>query len=980
MKKLLTIIGLICLSLNLVHAQQFTKINPPTEKTLKCSCFEENGKLLVGHTSLNNDSFIFDRWNPISKKWNYSVYKVLTHEEWDEFFDNNYSCATIKDTVYLSVQRTTREFPRIYTLSDTNASLLAKLQDSGNTALDFNMKVVNQHLMVYGTFDSINHAYTGKVAYLKNKIWRNTGEPFPDNKSQLFYSFANRKDTSMFIVNQSGVKTIYSWVFPNQWTKRNFNQGFENVYSMGNTWVFSKKSSDSMFYLNVSTITGYKTNRGRGIDFRQSVETPKGFILYNENSQSIPQQMEDMAFYRYSSKQFKPFYKTNPEALVAVTENDTHCYVFSTTDILYRNVNFSNMLELRVDSTVAYGLDTIGFYLFLDKNDNNVYDVTDVLSSLSNIRNLTYNYRVSYLPANGYFTDIIPNYNDVTYGNLQYSFDVCAALKFSGNQKTLNTNSGVSKQNLLYPFKTNPDVNLSVQNMSFHQARILDTIPLLVNIKNRDCYSGSSSKASVVIQLDSGTVLVSSSPAYSSYSGHTLKFDQMTVNNLSNNTIQLKVIYPNTAYTMGQKVKHYARITSTQGEDSTDNLDSMVQKLVYSYDPNTKYSEPEGITHTDLKAIRYYIEFQNEGNNDARKVTVVDTLNLKMPIYEFQMVGSSHDYTVSLRGNVVTWVFDDINLKPKSENEEASKGYLVFDARIRTSIRVGDSILNKAQIFFDYNKPIETNKAKIRRDEPKPLVIIAGFTPTLNCRVVDFKETCKGLPDSYYWKFGDGQVSYQKQPSHRYTYNGLYNVWLLIKKYDAVRNVFVMDSMNALVEVTCNGCLKQASFVWGIDANNCKKVNLTNQTSGNISTTWLIEDAKGVNTYIYTYHASYTYKENGTYSIYMYIHYYDSLIDSHCYDTLMKQVKIDCNTSLDETGYQSPFRLELYPNPASELIMISNRGGEKQTIYIYDIRGVMIKSMEIGGNMADKIETRDWCRGLYMVTSSSGEQFRFILE
>jgi hypothetical protein len=85
------------------------------------------------------------------------------------------------------------------------------------------------------------------------------------------------------------------------------------------------------------------------------------------------------------------------------------------------------------------------------------------------------------------------------------------------------------------------------------------------------------------------------------------------------------------------------------------------------------------------------------------------------------MIGATYPYFVSIQPgtNIVTWQFNNINLKPKSENEEKSKGYLVFEANVRGDLRVGDSIRNKAYIYFDYNEPIITNYAVITRVEEK---------------------------------------------------------------------------------------------------------------------------------------------------------------------------------------------------------------------------------------------------------------------
>src|SRR5690606_35656397 len=119
------------------------------------------------------------------------------------------------------------------------------------------------------------------------------------------------------------------------------------------------------------------------------------------------------------------------------------------------------------------------------------------------------------------------------------------------------------------------------------------------------------------------------------------------------------------------------------------------------------------------------------GTADAYRVRVVDTLNLKMPVYQFKMIGASHSYKLTHSNNVVTWVFDNINLKPKSVDEEASKGALVFEAYVRGGLGIGDSIINNASIFFDLNEPIRTNNSVVVRTDSntslKPILNNTGI-------------------------------------------------------------------------------------------------------------------------------------------------------------------------------------------------------------------------------------------------------------
>jgi hypothetical protein len=50
-------------------------------------------------------------------------------------------------------------------------------------------------------------------------------------------------------------------------------------------------------------------------------------------------------------------------------------------------------------------------------------------------------------------------------------------------------------------------------------------------------------------------------------------------------------------------------------------------------------------------------------------------------------------------------MFDNINLEP------AAHGNIVFKIKTKNNLTVGSSVSNKAEIYFDYNFPIETNTA-----------------------------------------------------------------------------------------------------------------------------------------------------------------------------------------------------------------------------------------------------------------------------
>jgi len=147
----------------------------------------------------------------------------------------------------------------------------------------------------------------------------------------------------------------------------------------------------------------------------------------------------------------------------------------------------------------------------------------------------------------------------------------------------------------------------------------------------------------------------------------------------------------------------------TNDLDSSNNRDTLKLKTVAAIDPNIKESYPEGYVQHPVSKIRYHIQFQNEGNYYATRVVVVDTFDGKLPLTKIQMIGTKHPYTLRVEnGNVLIWEFDNIQLMPKSMDEYGSRGYISFEAPLYKPLNIGESVKNRAHIYFDFEDPLPT--------------------------------------------------------------------------------------------------------------------------------------------------------------------------------------------------------------------------------------------------------------------------------
>jgi hypothetical protein len=202
---------------------------------------------------------------------------------------------------------------------------------------------------------------------------------------------------------------------------------------------------------------------------------------------------------------------------------------------------------------------------------------------------------------------------------------------------------------------------------------------------------------------------ISSSISPTSQSSNLLTFSLNNIKKLESGTIKIEF-----ELHAKKQLNSYIQfvcntLTKTNDKDSSDNTDTLQQRVVAAIDPNKKQSFPEGAVSQPVTKIKYVIRFQNEGNYFARKVTVVDTFDARFPLTKLQMTGSKHPYSLRVeKGNILIWEFNNINLPPKSDGDEVSQGFIAFEAPLAKPLGINETIQNRAHIYFDYEDPLPT--------------------------------------------------------------------------------------------------------------------------------------------------------------------------------------------------------------------------------------------------------------------------------
>ena len=158
------------------------------------------------------------------------------------------------------------------------------------------------------------------------------------------------------------------------------------------------------------------------------------------------------------------------------------------------------------------------------------------------------------------------------------------------------------------------------------------------------------------------------------------------------------------------------------GTDSvySNNISEVKMLIRGSFDPNDKQG-PKTVTPKQVQNgefIEYTIRFQNTGTDTAFTVVIADTLTSNLLPETLEMMSTSHNCKSTVNGNQVYFEFLNILLPDSNMNEVKSHGYVRFKVKPKNSLKLGQSILNTASIYFDYNKPVVTNTVNTKVDEP----------------------------------------------------------------------------------------------------------------------------------------------------------------------------------------------------------------------------------------------------------------------
>tara|TARA_R110002124_G_scaffold5301_1_gene33021 strand:+ start:32856 stop:35453 length:2598 start_codon:yes stop_codon:yes gene_type:complete len=147
----------------------------------------------------------------------------------------------------------------------------------------------------------------------------------------------------------------------------------------------------------------------------------------------------------------------------------------------------------------------------------------------------------------------------------------------------------------------------------------------------------------------------------------------------------------------------------TDDANPADNTFILDQVVVGSFDPNDiQCLEGAYIPVDDIgEYVHYRIRFENTGTFNAENIVVKNIIDTQsFDLSSFKVLSGSHEFVTQITGDQIEFIFEGIDLPFDDENND---GFVLYKIKTLPTLQEGDVFSNSAEIYFDFNFPIETN-------------------------------------------------------------------------------------------------------------------------------------------------------------------------------------------------------------------------------------------------------------------------------
>ncbi|MEO8768895.1 MAG: hypothetical protein ABI402_02380 [Ferruginibacter sp.] len=356
------------------------------------------------------------------------------------------------------------------------------------------------------------------------------------------------------------------------------------------------------------------------------------------------------------------------------------------------------------------GLNKVVGNVFLDANNNNIQDAGELPFNNAVVKTTKQSFQTGGLVSNGYYSNALA--------------DTGTYVTSATSNNSYYTAMPVNKTSVFTTYKNTDTANFAMHGIPGIKDYTVSAVSLLrprpgFNLQYKIIYTNygttTLNNKDVVFIKDPRTSFLGATPAYTSISGDTVKWNIVSLSPTVSGTIILNLQLGNIPQVnIGDVLVSNVSIDSIGDYTPSNNYFLMHEQVFGSYDPNDKKESNAGEIYPPYisagKFLNYTVRFQNSGNDTAYTLIVRDTLDSKLNGDSIEIISASHVYSANVKDKkYLTVTFNNIKLVDSIHNEPLSHGYFNYRIKPFSTVVVGDTIRNSASIYFDFNPPIKTN-------------------------------------------------------------------------------------------------------------------------------------------------------------------------------------------------------------------------------------------------------------------------------
>ena len=380
----------------------------------------------------------------------------------------------------------------------------------------------------------------------------------------------------------------------------------------------------------------------------------------------------------------------------------------------YINANYSGKYTSIIGLLPAVNLKASGT-VFIDSNKNSKFDVGEIPYATQLIESTT-DGRAFFSTVTGSYVISYPkegNYSIKT--NAPKYFSIASPSNSTYNVNVTGVNNLIADRNFALQADTNA-VDVTINLTALNRANPAFDVVYALNYQNLAAHKTS---VEIICTFDALLTLKSCNHPIFSQQGNQFTFKIKKLDWIEKGQILFSFTLPPDNKIIGQTLTNTAKI-NVIGEkdlDLSNNTSTITPKIVAAYDPNLIEATPEGNGNYGLiapttKEIEYTIHFQNVGGDKARNIIINNDLDTDFELKNMEIVASSHPFELNFddKKRKLIWTFKEINLVEKNTDELKSCGFIKYKMKNIDKSPVGTVFNNRADIYFDFNTAIKTNK------------------------------------------------------------------------------------------------------------------------------------------------------------------------------------------------------------------------------------------------------------------------------